>query len=218
MAINLDVLKKSLDEFIKKDTVSITELKEILAPVSKFVDSPVFIQNIGSIIDIIVTDRNGDKKFDILDLRLLGTDVMAISSLVSSILLVILSIPNLKIKYDEGATEELIFKILAYVFLILIPIKTDKKLTIDEKTFIVNLTLIIYDTIKSSGVVEDLFVKIKRQIKTKKCYICFSVQPDPLAKNLPMSKLNLTANMNNLRDKAAIENQIKLLQQQLADK
>lgn len=217
--MSINALKNSLDEFIKKDDLTIVELKEVLTPISKFVDAPVFVQNIDSIINIIITDRNGDKKFNVADLQLLGRDAMAIASLVSAILLIILSIPDLKFKYDQGATEELVFKLLAYIFLLLIPNQVGKKLSLDEKTFIVNLTLIIYQSIQTSRITQDLIAKLQEQLKTKKGCNCFSgPQEDPLQKNLPLAKLHLTNNMNNIRDKSETNAQIKSLQNQLNKK
>lgn len=204
----MDELRNKLEEYIKKDKLTISDLKGLLTPVAQYVDAPIFNKNIVSVIDIIIMDRNQDKKFNIEDLRLLGRDVFAITSLVNIIMTIVLSIPDLKFKYSQGATEELIFKILVYVFLILIPTKTGRLLTLEEKRFIIDLTMIMYQTLQTSQITQNLISNIHTNIKLNKSSCCYMPDENPeqkkLDKILPIEKLALMNHMNNIQDKTLL--------------
>jgi len=196
-----------LNEYIKKDNATVSDLKAILSPVSQYVDAPIFISNIGSILDIIMSDRNGDNKFDISDLTLLSHDPIALTSLVKSILMVIMSIPGIKFNYNSGTSEELIFKVLIYIFLVLIPTRLGRPLTSDEKQMIINIGSTIYQTLQTSQILQTLISSIENLFKNKKCYCCCHVpDQDPeqkkLDKHFPTEKIMLMNHMNNIRSKA----------------
>jgi hypothetical protein len=201
--MDVNQLKTAIETLIQNDNFDVEKLKELLAPIATYVDNPVFIKNITDIVNIVTTDKNGDKKFDINDLKLFSNDPIAITSLISSILMIIYSIPELKFKYNQGATEELIFKILFFVFLVIVPTQTKMPLTSEDKTTIVNCTLIIYDTIKNTQIVQDLSNKISNYFKTSKCKCCTpnKSKQDILDNKFPSVKLNLEHSMNNIKQK-----------------
>jgi len=213
-------IKTNVEALVTNNDYSVTDLKKILDPVTKYIDNPVFIQNINGIIDILITDRNHNNKFDVEDLNLLGNDPIACISLVSSILLVLNSIPSLQIKYDSGTTEELVFKILAYIFLEFIPIRTGTPLSKEEKIAILNLALIIYQTIVSSQITQKLVADVMAKLKTTKSWncLCGTTQPDPLQNALPAAKIELATAINNVRDKAEIQKSIRSLESKLISK
>ena len=150
---NVEVLRASLLVLIKDDNFDIQKLKDILMPISDYTDNTLFKENISAIVAILTQDRDGNHKFTVDDLALLSKDIIGITSLVTSILLLIGAIPELKLQYNEGETEDLIFKLLAYIFLVIVPAKTEKPLTFEEKQAILNLAVLIYQMIKSFKVV-----------------------------------------------------------------
>ncbi len=211
--------KNRIMRVIHSDEFSIVELKNLLTPISSYTDNPLFSQNIRGVVDILTKDRDGNHKFNIDDLKLLGQDIIGITSLITSILLVIGAIPELKLRYDAGATEELICKLLAYVFLVIIPQQTGQKWTLAEKESVLDLTILIYQLIRSSQMVKNIVAKIAGWFKSSGvCDCCLGIaddKADVLEKRLPKVKLELTHAVNNVRDKSAIQKQIKDLQTQI---
>lgn len=217
---NLESLKQQILNAVSTNDYSIDNLKNILVPIGGYVDDSTFKQNMIDVVTIIIKDRDGNNKFTIDDLNLLGKDVIAITSLITSILLLITAIPNFKLQYNEGETEEIIFKLLAYIFLVIIPAQTGNPWTLEEKQSVINLTLLIYQLIKSSQVVQGLIAKVTEWFKSKnwcKCVSGSSAQQkqDVLEKKLPIVKLELLHAMNNVRDKSAMQLEIKELKNQL---
>ena len=193
-------LKSKLETLITKDTIGVDDIKLVLDPITKYVQSPLFVKNIDGIVNIILTDRNGDKKFDLQDLQLLGKDALAITSLVSAILLLICSIPGLKLKYSQGATEELVFKLLTYVFLIILPQQVGHTLSIQEKHIVLDLSLAVYQTIESSQIAKDVVDKIYSQVKSNGGCSCFSKSKGDPMQEFPAAKLELIRNVQNARN------------------
>ncbi|QKF93837.1 hypothetical protein QKU48_gp0379 [Fadolivirus algeromassiliense] len=218
---DLEKLKRQIMNVIRDNNYDIDDLKDLLSPVSEYVESDVFKTNIEDIVAIVTKDRDGNNVFTIDDLALLKNDIMGITSLVTALLLLVGAIPELKLKYDEGATEEIIFKLLSYVFLVVVPKQTGKELTNEEKESILNITLAIYQIIKSSQITKDLVNKIVAWFKSKGLCACVS-SPDykesVVEKRLPKVKLELSHSMNNVREKAAMKSEIKGLQRKLEKK
>ena len=172
--MNYDTLRSKLQQLVRNDNFDMQTLKEFLDPIHLFVDTPQFTQNIGAVVDVITKDRDGNNQFDVADLKIMSTDPLAITSLVSSIILIICSIPDLKLRYDAGATEELVLKILVYVFLVIVPVNVGRKLTANEKNQIIDLTLAIHQSIDASKAVEKLFNQISAYFKTKGWCACMT--------------------------------------------
>lgn len=207
---DLTKLKAQILDLIKDENYDPEDLKKILEPVSTFIDNPLFADNLQQIVDIVTKDRDGNNKFTIDDLKIMSHDVMAVTSLISCLLLVIQAIPELKLQYDAGATEEIIFKLLTYIFLVVVPKQTNQKWTVDEKTQIVNLSITIYQLVQSTGIVQDLYEKLKKLLATK-VFTCSCFKPkhkdpaDTIAQHMPKAKLELITHMNNVKDKAKVE-------------
>jgi len=128
---------------------------------------PLFQSEITKILDIITKDRNGDLRFDIKDLELIGSDPMAITSLISSLLILVAQVRTLN--YDEERTELFVIKLLFYLFLVLLPEKTNIYMSSDDKKAVVDVVMSIYTFLKSSELVKDIIKKIKTWIKSTCC-------------------------------------------------
>lgn len=214
--MNLTQLESQINDIIKDDNFDINKLKEILSPISQYVDSPTFITNITTVVTIITQDRDGNKSFDVNDLKLLSEDPVAISSLFSAIIVIICAIPDLKLQYNKGNTEELILKLLAFIFLVIVPTQAKMPLTQATKTEIVSIIIKICSTMESSQLVATLATKIIAWFKTNNACACFQpgeTKQETLDKKFPMIKLNLEHSMNNLRQKAIKEKELKILKE-----
>jgi len=200
--MSIDTLRNDIKQIIKSDNFNVNKLNKILDPISKYVDSPIFVQNIASIVDILIKDRNNNNKFDVNDLQLLSKNIECVSSLTSSILFMICSVPNLKLQYNQGATEELIFKILAYIFLVIVPVRINRPLTLEEKETILNLSLVIHQLLISSQMIPILLSQIHSQLKSKKKCNCMfgATDNDQLPNKMVITKLNLEAAVENIKN------------------
>ena len=214
----MNKLKQSILEVIANDNFDLNTLKRLLTPLHDFIDNPIFVDNLKQIIEIITTDRDGNNKFTIKDVELLKDDYLSITSLISAILAVLNSVPGIKLKYDAGATEELIFKLLVYIFLVVIPKQTNNKWTYDEKVHIIDITLNIYQIIVSSQTTKDLVAKITQWFKSKGLCKCLSGQQtkeDVLQKKMPLLKAELATNVKNNKDKIMMQEQINDLKREI---
>ena len=164
---SIDTLKSRILNVIQNDNFSVQDLEKVLDPVGSFFTNPSFYSNVLDVVNIITKDRNGDNQFNMDDLTLLGNDMNAIMSLVGAIMLLLSTIPTVKIQYNKDATEELVFKVLSYIFLALVPKQIGKPLSLEEKTNILNIALSIYQIAKSSQVINDLIDKITAWFKSK---------------------------------------------------
>ena len=216
---NLDKLKNSIMDIIKDDNYDIDDLKKILGDVSGCTEHSIFASNLTQVMDIMTKDRDGNNKFDINDLTLMSKDIIAMTSLVTAILLLVASIPNFKLQYNEGTTEEFIFKLLAYIFLVIVPKQTGHKWTLQEKQSIVDLVLIIYQLIVSSQITKELIAKVTAWFKSKgwcNCMKTSTTHEDVLAEKLPIVNRELSYAMNNVRDKSEMQEQIKNIERKLS--
>ena len=132
-------LRNEILETIKDDDYDTSDLKKLLDPVFIYIENPLFKENLDQIVDLITEDRNGDVKFTIDDLSLFCRDFNAISALFQCLLVAIQSIPEIKINYDAGSTEEVMFKLLVYISLVAIPKHTNTKWSYDEKVRVLDL-------------------------------------------------------------------------------
>ena len=160
MSDNLEELRKKIMKLLKDGNYDTGDLQLLLSPINEFISNTTFTRNLNQIVHVIVKDRNGDNKIDLKDLELMSKDVLAITTIIKAILLILNTIPDMKLKYSAGATEELIFKILAYIFLVVIPKEAKTNWTLEEKETILDLVILLYDMIKSSQVVKELVDKI----------------------------------------------------------
>lgn len=214
----LENLKSKILILIKDNNYDIEDLKSALDPVGDYITNPIFKNNIVSVVDIITKDRDGNNKFTIEDMKLIGNDFQAISGLVSAILLIVTAIPTIKFQYEAGATEELIFKLLSYIFLVVVPKQTGSPLSYDDKVAILDVVMSIYGFIKASQFTKDLVAKIVSWFKSKGMCNCTSkaeVNDAIVESKMPKIKMELTGAMNNVRDKSAMMDEIKSLKKQI---
>lgn len=217
----IDNLKSKILNIIKDNSYDIEDLKEALDPITDYVNNPSFRENIRSIVDILTKDRNGDNKLTVDDLKMIGNDFAAIGALISAITLIMGSITSLKLQYNEGATEELIFKILAYIFLVVVPKQTGSPLSYEDKKTIVDISVNIYEMIKASQITKDIVNKIIAYFKSKGMCGCCTAQTDAqtiVEQKLPKFKVELMHSMNNVRDKSAMQSEIRSLKRKLKSK
>jgi len=215
---SIETLKSQLLNVIKDDNFSIPQLENVLSPVGSFFTNPSFYNNVLDVVNVITKDRNGDNQFNMDDLTLLGSDVGAITSLVGAIMLLLASIPSVKLQYNATATEELVFKVLAYIFIVIVPKQIGTPLSYDEKTTVVNIALTVYQFAKSSQFINDLIDKITAWFKSKGMCNCTTSADHAdavVTKNLPSFKLDLLHSMNSIREKSEMKREIGLLHQKL---
>lgn len=215
---SIETLKSRILSVIQNDNFSIQDLEKVLDPIGSYFTDPSFFNNVMDVVNIITKDRNGDNQFNMDDLTMLGNDMTAIMSLVGAILLLLSAIPTVKLQYNKDATEELIFKVLAYIFLAIVPKQIGKPLTIEEKTNILNITFSVYQIAKSSQILNNLIDKITAWFKSKGMCKC-TTSPDQVdavvSRHLPSFKLDLTHAVNNIREKSEMQREIKFLHQKV---
>jgi len=199
-------LKQKILTIIQIEDYDLTDLANLIDPMETFIGNELFMSNIKQMVNVIIKDRNGDNKFNMQDMELMSKDVFAITALVKGILLILNIIPQLKLQYDAGATEELIFKILMYIFLVVVPKEAELNWTFEEKEQIADLVILVYDMIKSSQIAKDLVANIIKWIKESQVYkyICHRVfnREDMVQEHLPGVKVELRAAI--LRNKEII--------------
>ena len=211
--LNILDLKKSVLEIISDNEYNESDLIKILHPVRIYSTDPLFTVNINQITRVILEDRDGNNKFTVNDLRLLGKDIIGITSLVSSILLVLGGLESLK--YEKGNTEELIFKLLIYIFLVIVPKEAGNPWTIEEKTAVLDLILIIYQMLSMSNVTKDIVSNIKEWFKKRGYCKCLQINKEEVV-NEHLPKLNAELSVNIQKNKDIVRltnelNEIKLL-------
>ncbi len=220
MSLNVQELKNSIMTLIKNNDYDIDDLPDFLGPVSEFVDSPNFVNHLKEIVEEIIKDRDGNDKFNIDDLKLLGDDILGITSLVNGVLLVIGFLPEFKLKYEGSVTEDLVFKVFAYIFLVIIPKETNKPWAEDEKEKVVDLILAIYNVIKSSQLTKDLVDKIAKWFKKKGWCKCMGGADDDakeqvVESHMPQIKAELRSIVQKDKDAARMHNEIRSLRREL---
>ena len=143
----IENLRLKIDLIIKPNNFNVYDLKDVLIPITDYVNDPVFIYNVDLVVKIMLEDRNKNLKFDIEDLQLLGKDPLGVLSLVSCLLIIIGCIHGYNLKNNPNLTEELIFKVLCYMLLIILPQKINKQLTFDERKQILDVVINMYQII-----------------------------------------------------------------------
>lgn len=192
----IESLRKELYELITMDTINdairINKMIALIDPISLFIQNPIFVQNIQKILDILIKDMDGNNVYDVNDLALISKDPVLLSRLVLSIFIVINSIPTLKITYQPEATEELIFKLLTYAFLVLLPEHINKPLSLDDKKTMLDIIFDIYQYIVVTQMSSNIIATSLSDLKTNggcKFWCCGSPQtPDDVVDNT-LSKL-----------------------------
>jgi len=220
MSNSTDDLKSSIMALIASNDYSINDLNAFLDPISKYINTPDLMSGINGIVEEITKDRDGNGQFNIEDLKLLGTDMLGITSLINSVLLVIGSIPEIKLQYSAGATEEIVFKTLAFIFLVVIPKQTGKPWTAAEKEQVVDLVLAMYNVIKSSQVVQALLQKIATYFKSKGWCKCMFGEPatsnqDVVDNHLPQARAELSDHIHRIKTASRTQRELQSLRSEV---
>lgn len=215
--MNTQEFKAKILQVIEDESYDLKDLLAILSPLDQYVDSEIFLTNLKQVVEVILEDRDGNNKFTLQDLKLIKDDIVGITSLVSGILLVINSIPQLKLKYDAGATEEIIFKVLAYVFLVVVPKETNRDWDLNDKGEILDITIAIYQLVVSSGMTKELLNNIVKWFKSKGLCKCLGSESkeDVVEHKMPLIKAQISTNVKNAKDKARIDNDIAELKEEI---
>ncbi len=170
MATDINTIKDNILKLIKDEDYNVEDLTNILNSVSDYLSNPDFITNINQIINILTIDRDNSRSFTIDDVTLLSKDPLALMSLVTIAVSTICSIPALKIKYDENMSEVLVFELLAYIFLVVLPKEAKIKWSHDDKVQIVNIAMVVVQQIRSSDMLKQVFADVMSWFKNNvKC-------------------------------------------------
>jgi len=159
-------LQTSLQTLISND-FTLSELEHLLSPIPFYTGNAIFESNFSEILKIVTQDRDMDNKFSVNDLVLFSKDIIAMSTFITSVLLILNSIPNIKITYTEGETEQLVFKLIVYIFLVIVPNHTKLVFTKDEKTAVLNVSILVYMSLIDSKLLKKIVVKVASWFKTE---------------------------------------------------
>jgi hypothetical protein len=194
--MSIQDLQTSLQNLIQQQNFSLSSLETLLSPVPLYTNNTIFQTNITQIVQILTKDRDGNGQFTANDLILFSKDLVGITSLITSLLLILNSLPNITIHYSENDTEQLIFKLVVYVFLVIIPSQTKVNFTVEEKTGILNVCVMIYTMLIESGLAKKLAVKVLSWFKAewKTCLGDLST----LEKKLPTLKATMKQIVNKI--------------------
>lgn len=219
-AFDVTTLTNDIMSVIQNDTYTVPDLLNVLGGISTYINDPTFVSSLNQIITIITTDRDGNNTFDINDLTLMGKDPIVMTQLVTSILLLIASLPGIKLQYNDASSEEFIFKILAYVFLVIVPQKTNHSWTLAEKQSVVSIVVSMYQLIQSTQMAQQAETEVVSWFKSKgwcKCTGSSTTKQSTVEQNLPNVQAKLSHAMTNVRDRADLEKRIKILETQVAE-
>jgi hypothetical protein len=166
--IDVQKLKESILDIIRNNKYTFHDLGKLLLPITAYNQNPLFMSNIRQVVYVVTEDRNGNEKFDVNDLKILKEDINAITSIVCGLLLVLGAVPDIKLKYKNGITEEILFKMLAYIFVVIVPKETGYEWTHNEKGEVVDIVVTIYKKIIYTNITKDLVDKVSTWFKFKK--------------------------------------------------
>lgn len=208
-------LKNDLIKLIDGNDDTIVNLKNILMPISQCIDSPVIVENITEIVNIMTTDRNGDAQLDVEDLRLMVVDPFVIVHLVTSLILILTALPQLKITINVEESEIIILKLLMYVFLVIIPNKTGTTWKPENKIEIVKMSITLYNTMQSLQIVKTTINKIASYIKSNKYCSCLTIKSNLIDDKVPDAQLELTKAINIVRERKVMNAKIAELERKV---
>lgn len=201
----LDTLKSA--DFIKEDFLDVKALDKILDPIPSYADNEIFEDNINDILGIIAKDKNTNNKFLADDILLFTNDINAMTAFINSILLILNSLPAVKVKYTQNDTEQLILKLISYIFLVIVPSKTTTKFSKDENLAILNNCVVMYQFLTDSKMVAPIANDIRKMFKSTGMFSCFGAGNDVLAANMPGLKGELQTSINYAREAQKLKNE-----------
>jgi len=166
---NIETLGQELCTMIDSSNCTFADIVNLLEPLADYISDVQFTTNVTQIINLIMVDRNNDNQFTFDDVKLLSSDISAVTSIISCTLAVIASLPSVQVATD--CTQDLLFKIL--------PSKSNLTWTNDEKKTIVNIVLTLYNLFVTSGLAQNLINKIKQLFISKGWCKCLCVAASP---------------------------------------
>jgi hypothetical protein len=209
---DIDSLQTNILKLIKDENYDVEDLMVILKSVVNFADNKIFISNISRIAAILTADRDGSGTFTIDDITLLSKDPTALISLVTLIITTLCSIPSLKVQYTEGNAEILVFELLAYIFLVIVPKQAKIKWAYEDKVQIVTLSVLIVEQIKSSQMLQQIFADALQWFK--KNVHCNCMKPNTgtnqeiLTSKIAHHELVITHAIDTAREKELMKQEI----------
>lgn len=205
-------LQNALLQLVRNANVSLDDINKLLDPAPVTIGNPALANELNQLLSILLQDRDGNSTFNLNDLKILSHDPIALTSLISTILLIVGSLPNINLQYDSNGAEIFILKLLAYIFLVVIPQKTNVNWSIDDKVAIVNISIIIIATVQSSQTFQVLIAKISAWLKSKGWCQCgvdaASVKVGQMQKNLPKTLVGLKSTMPQIKQQAALHSKL----------
>ena len=190
----MDALQTSLKNMIQED-FNLSHLEQLLSPAPFYTGNDIFKSHFKEIVQILTQDRDLDRKFTLNDLQLFVKDILAMTNFITIVLLILNSIPNIKIDYTEGETEQLVFKLLVYIFLVILPHYTNITFSTDEKMALYNIALLAYLSLIESQLLKKLVIKVSKWFKIKIAN-CFNNQ-SVIDNKLPVLQENLNTIIKN---------------------
>jgi hypothetical protein len=163
-------LKVAILDAIKEDNYDFNTLMNLFSPINEYVTNQTFTSSLTEIVNILKQDRDNNSKFTIDDLKLIKNDLSSIISLVNYLLLLVGSLSTTKLKYNAKTTEMLIFKLLSYVFLVVVPKTSQTILTLEDKSTMLELILSIYKIMLSTKMAQDLISKVNAWFGNGGCF------------------------------------------------
>lgn len=168
-------------------------LKDILMPSCDICANKYFINNIETILKCLTVD----KKTFLQDICLLSENLLCISHLLTYIILLLHN--KKQITHKDLVTDEVIYKILYYIFLIILPELLGVTLTKDEQNVIIEIVAVLCNIIKSNELVQNSFNKIKEWLNNNNCF-CFKKDNNNVIKNKLLDvKIYFKNELNNTR-------------------
>lgn len=216
---NLEDLRNKILPLIKDENYDTKDLISLLTPIENYISDKNFMSNLRQVTKIITKDRDGNNNFNLNDLKLLAKDTFAVMSLVNAIMLVLNSVSGLSFEYRSATTEELIFKLLAYVFLVVVPKETGQNWSNQDKKDIVNLTLVIYQLIKSSQMAQNFAYNTKEWFKSTGICKCFTApinKQEIIDLHLPQINADLQSGLHRAQENYQLKTELASLKEQLS--
>lgn len=201
MSTSIDKLKQDIYDSFSNDE----QMDKLLVPVCNFTQNSDFTTNIKNIVVEIVKDRDGNNVFTVNDLNFLSKDILAVTSIITGLLLVVKGIPNYKIKYVEIETEILVFKLLLYLFLVAVPEEAHIEWSTEDKYIVVDTVTSIYNMYTATLLIKDVLNNVSKLFG----FTCCRTKDDAVVeKHLPVVKRDIRANMHRARDMAEMDRKL----------
>ena len=204
-------LRNKIHSIITNHGVDIKMLKDVLSPVCNYTDSFTFDANITNIINIIARDDNN--KFTTKNIKLLSKDVPAITAFITSILLILNSIPSVKITYTHSESEEFMFKIIVYIFIVIMPRKICRYFTKTETLVLFNCAVLIHQVLIESEILKNAMTNVASWFKKNKFQCqCFTTKRSVIENKVSKVENNLINTLSNAIKMDKLEKSMRKIQ------